>query len=1777
MAGGNNNKGRGGGAGRGINNNNTPAGRGGRGNYRFKSSSQKIGLNKELEGNIFDLGERSSADLMRTTQIKIAQYVGAHYSGDIMAELQTKAEFVVPPPEFPATAKARQPVYEAMIRAKQSNNLAKVERRKLRIQADIAALPQPPDQDALENLEDRLYDIENEILQIRYEQGMDVSVPLEDAESVEYKRAEKAYGDRLNKHQLNQQKAFALIVGQCTQRLQEKLHNDPKWDAINSSQKPLELYTLIERVVMRQTDDEYAPSNLVDHIMAVFGMKQPNNLSNSLWREKLDTRVDVAESIGVEFDQFTVIWDYVCKSEKLGDYDMLSMDDQKEVRAKSRERLLAYLLIKNSSNTSTHDTVRNNLLESFIAKRDEYPTTRSEAIELLNKYDEKKPANTVASEGTAFAQKGKKNQSTDKKAAPKKEGGDDDTPKKNFWENKECYICGKKGHGVKKCPSKKSKGDSDDSSVSSKSSKRSIEDLEKKIKSSMNKQFAQLKAQYEDDEEDSSDDEQSHFQFLSIMEDDKDDVVSPAEVHSDVVMKQSRGKLKDLQLRSVILLDNQSTMSLFCNKKLVTSIRNADEPLTLQSNGGSMRVNQVADIGKGQSPVWFSKKAITNILSLKEVIKRYRVTYDSDDQAFFVFREQCGLPNMIFRMHKSGLHYYDPSSKEFSFVVTVEDNKLPFSKRQVEAAEKARAFYAGLAFPSMTDYKWILQSNQIEECPVSLEDAKVAEKIWGPNIAALKGKTTRSKPEPVKTDIVQIPVQLRIEQKMVTISMDVFFVNKIPFLITLSRNICFTTVTHLSNRKIDTIFNEFKPIFIYYLQRGFQIMTVTADGEFAPLEKLLFELPGAPRLNLTSPNEHEPYIERRIRVVKERVRAVRHSLPFTSIPMQMTAHMVFFVVRLLNSFPAKGGVSDQYSPKTIMSGERINYKQYCLPFGTYCQVHEEDSPRNSMAARTQGAISMGPSKNKQGGQVFFNLTTTKVISRRSWHVIPMPSTVIARVNNLATNQPQLLTFYDRTGREIGDVDAAYSTDDTQYETPGVIENPGVINDEIVEPPGVDMDNESPTDQYDPDIPSTDNAPQLLEPAESSEATPTTTELEPNAVEYEPTTTIEHISPTRAATPAKKEAPAATNTPVQRRSTRVRTQATSYQPSMKGKSYQYAATQLAQVEANKQLEILLAQLEEHAEEVDPRVIQTVMTQLTLKAAIKTWGNDAVIAAESEMKQLHWRNSFRPVKWNDLNERQRSMILESHIFMKMKKTGEIKGRTVAGGNKQRGYIDKEESSSPTVATESVIITAMIDAEEEREVAVIDVPNAFVQTVVEDQAKRVIIRIRGMLVDMLVRIAPEVYQDYVIIDRRGNKQILVECLNALYGTMVASLLYYQKFTTSLKENGYKVNPYDPCVWNKSIDGNQCTICFHVDDCKISHKSSKVIDSTIEWLRRDYESIFEDGSGEMKVCRGKVHKYLGMTLDFATKRQVKISMVDYVKDVVDAWDKVRGAPDEEGFKLVQPKRKKGRSSAAPDDLFKIDEDSEKLHPKSATAFHNIVAKALYLVKRARPDASVAIAFLTTRVRAPDVDDWRKLEHLVEYLRTTMEMPLILGADGTGVLNWYVDASFAVHANMRGHTGGGLTMGRGYPIVCSTKQKLNTRSSTESELVGVDDMMPSILWTRYFLREQGYRVSDNIIFQDNKSTMLLERNGKASSSKRTKHINVRYFFITDRISKGEVRVEWCPTAEMVADFMTKPLQGSTVKKFRDLIMGALPRKEVSSVLTRDPVKEVDRGGLVHE
>jgi hypothetical protein len=127
-----------------------------------------------------------------------------------------------------------------------------------------------------------------------------------------------------------------------------------------------------------------------------------------------------------------------------------------------------------------------------------------------------------------------------------------------------------------------------------------------------------------------------------------------------------------------------------------------------------------------------------------------------------------------------------------------------------------------------------------------------------------------------------------------------------------------------------------------------------------------------------------------------------------------------------------------------------------------------------------------------------------------------------------------------------------------------------------------------------------------------------------------------------------------------------------------------------------------------------------------------------------------------------------------------------------------------------------------------------------------------------------------------------------------------------------------------------------------------------------------------------------------------------------------------------------------------------------------------------------------------------------------------------------------------------------------SCKQKINTRSSTEAELVSFDDILAKMMWTKLFLEAQGYNLKENIVYRDNQSSMKLETNGKASSGKRTRHFNIRYFLITDLISRGEVTLQYCPTELMVGDYMTKPLVGKKFIEFRKIVMN-LPDQIKSS------------------
>jgi hypothetical protein len=250
------------------------------------------------------------------------------------------------------------------------------------------------------------------------------------------------------------------------------------------------------------------------------------------------------------------------------------------------------------------------------------------------------------------------------------------------------------------------------------------------------------------------------------------------------------------------------------------------------------------------------------------------------------------------------------------------------------------------------------------------------------------------------------------------------------------------------------------------------------------------------------------------------------------------------------------------------------------------------------------------------------------------------------------------------------------------------------------------------------------------------------------------------------------------------------------------------------------------------------------------------------------------------------------------------------------------------------------------------------------------------------------------------------------------------------------------------------------------------------------------------VKATQGKIHKYLAMKLDYSEKGVIKLNMVDYVKAMVNNFPE--GIP-----KSKYPWK---------ENLFKIDDKSPLLNKERHELFHTFVAKGLFLCKRARPDIQPAIALLATRVQSLNKQDWSKLLKVLAHLNHKSEEVLILQINNSPCIKWYVDAAFAVHHDKKSHTGANMTLGNGSIYSMSTKQKINTRSSTEAELVSLDDVISKILWVKRFMEAQGWNIIQNVILCDNVSLMKLEENGKSSSGKRTQHFDIKYFYISDLI-----------------------------------------------------------------
>ena len=287
----------------------------------------------------------------------------------------------------------------------------------------------------------------------------------------------------------------------------------------------------------------------------------------------------------------------------------------------------------------------------------------------------------------------------------------------------------------------------------------------------------------------------------------------------------------------------------------------------------------------------------------------------------------------------------------------------------------------------------------------------------------------------------------------------------------------------------------------------------------------------------------------------------------------------------------------------------------------------------------------------------------------------------------------------------------------------------------------------------------------------------------------------------------------------------------------------------------------------------------------------------------------------------------------------------------------------------------------------------------------------------------------------------------------------------------------------------------------------------------------------GDVTVHRGDVANYLAMTFDFTTPGEVRVTMKKLVDEIIAGC----GVTEE-------------RATPATEELFNV-RDAEKLNPIQKDRFRSYVAKLLFVAKRVKPEILVAVSFLSTRVLLCDVDDLAKLNRVLGYLIRTRHRGIVLRIGEYMTVEAYIDAAYGVHtASGRSHSGCAIVLGGGGPVfVRSSKQKIVVKSSTEAELVAMSDNTSQAIWVRNFVIAQGYDVGPVVIHQDNMSCMALMKRG-APASERSRHIDIRYFWVKERVDGKEAIVRHLRTEKMYANVMTKPVQGKQFVSERDCL-----------------------------
>ena len=1228
---------------------------------------------------------------------------------------------------------------------------------------------------------------------------------------------------------------------------------------------------------------------------------------------------------------------------------------------------------------------------------------------------------------------------------------------------------------------------------------------------------------------------------------------------------------------SLIIVDTGSTFSSFFNRGLMVGV-GVCLPIRGHTNGGFMDYDKRGHIKLLPAlTAYFNSKSLANILSMADLERYYRVFKDSQhSSSFFVFISDDYI--LEFKQLSNGLYGFDVNSSSnlnrihtstsfhHLFFSTVKANKRFFSNAEVEGAEKARILQGRIGWPSDAEFKRILsgQGNSVINAPVTAEDVTRARAIYGGSAEQLiVGKTVRKRANKNNKILrTALPSDLVRHHPTEILDIDFFYSDYAPYLIIRGRNILFIIGVTFNKRKIsatgrvtyyrptDEIVKALNDAIALHNNRGFTVELVYGDNEFERIKG---------KVNATvetcAANEHNPFAEREIRFVKDRQRCYWDKLPYKQVPKIMVDENITDVFYWINQHLREESIAKDISPGAVIEGRGPhNASNLEVTFGAYCLVYRES--KNNRTPRSIRAIALRPS-NSQGGYYFMSLNTGKRIHGHQWDELAITDEVIDRVHELAAKEKA--DFLDEDGipklgvrpghnmtiddtdidEEDSDDGSVYVYDDITVSSTSSEEESDGSDDSSYHTSDVD-DDESLSEDSEADISEeeerSEDASDEHEEPRSEDVELRGEDVEPRSEDVEPRSeddadvednSVESNDEDTESEYEGEDSSEATNSngaeERPQRSQRVRRppqDPLNNIGSTDGKSYMQTE------------EFNFSNLAENlnhttTRQLYSRAVDYMFNQMTATEGIKIFQERAVAALIKEYKQLNDMCVLGVIDYDSLTAEQKAKALRAINLIKEKRDGKIKGRCCSDGSGQRKFVPREEASSSTMSVESLIALVTIFAFEKRDVAVFDVPGAYLHADLPDD-KFALLKFEGQFVDIMVEVNPDFAES--VRYEKGKKVLYCRILKALYGMIESALLWYNMFADVLMQEGFKINKIDKCVANKIVDGKQLTIGWYVDD-NIVGGQTKAVTDLIEKINKRFPGL--------TIQRGKKLEFLGIDFYFRGDGKVDVGTVPYIKQMIKDLEEELGMVLNRKYTTPHAKW-----------LFKVNKKSPKLNREKADIFLKYIMKVAWAMKRSRPDVEFTNTFLMTRVHEPNREDWHKFMRMMSWIKTTQDDLRTVGADDLLHMLTMTDSAHAVHDDMRGHTGQIITMGTGVLDQKASKQKMNTRSSTDCELVGTSEGLPKNIYFEMFMEEQGYKLESNVLAKDNESEIKILKNGRDSCTSNMKHVAIKQFWSTDRIKNGNIEVVYCPTDEMIADYNTKPLMGKGFTNFRRAIMG---------------------------